>query len=298
MAAPCPVAQPTLLGRHSADASTGLNLPSLLNSNCRSAATADRCAACAYHARCPPGPEAHGKALAGPSRSVRSIDSACAPHACRDSHPIAHSARSLGLAGTWRRRLLPTSARAEGCEKNGKRSASRGRVRPGARTAPKPHMPAHGGPTEPASRSDLECRPRRPLACGRCWGPRRCGSSAEEACRGLSPPWRRADRRAATAGTHARRVARRPRRRDAGGATGDHGAWAGGPAAPAARPAAGRLPGAPRRPWWRRSGAVLFSPRFGMILWTVGVPPAPACRVEASFRVCMGEGSPKEVAGH
>ena len=206
MAAPCPVAQPTLLGRHSADASTGLNLPSLLNSTCRSAATADRCGACAYHARCPPGPEAHGRALARPSRSVRSIDCAHVPHACRDSRPIAHGARSLGLAGAWRRRLLPTSARAEGCEKNGKKSASGGRARPGARTAPKPHMPTHGGPA--ASRSDLKCRPRRPLHCGRCWGPRRCSTSAEEACRGLSPPWRRADRRAATAGTHDRRPGR------------------------------------------------------------------------------------------
>ena len=235
---------------------------------------------------------------AGPSRSARSIDCARVPHACRDSRPIAHGARSLGLAGTWRRRLLPTSARAEGCEKNGKRSASGGRARPGARTAPKPHMPAHGGPTEPASRSDLECRPRRPLACGRCWGPRRRGTSAEEACRGLSPPWRRADRRAAPAGTHARWVARRPRRRDAGGATGDHGAWAGGPGAPAARPAAGRLPGAPRRPWWRRSGALLFSTLFaegiGLSAWC----HAFACRSLVGIAVCMGEGYPSEVSRH
>ena len=74
MAAPCPVAQPTLLGRHSADASTGLNLPSRLNSTCRSAATADRCAACAYHARCPPGPIAMAERLRGRAgRSDRSI---------------------------------------------------------------------------------------------------------------------------------------------------------------------------------------------------------------------------------
>ena len=74
MAAPCPVAQPTLLGRHSADASTGLNLPSLLNSTRRSAATADRCAACANHVRCSPGSIAMAERLRGRAgRSDRSI---------------------------------------------------------------------------------------------------------------------------------------------------------------------------------------------------------------------------------
>jgi len=156
----------------------------------------------------------------------------------------------------------------------------------------------HGGPTEPASRSGRKSPPRRPPPCGRCWGPRRCGTSAEEACRGLSPPWRRADRRAATAGTHARRVARRPRRRDAGAAAGDQGAWAGGPAAPAARPAAGRLLGARRRPWWRRSGALLFSTQFadsiGLSTWC----HALACRSLVEIVVCMGEGYPSEVPRH
>ena len=50
---------------------------------------------------------------------------------------------------------------------------------------------------------DSTCRPA--ATAGSCWGPRRRGISAEEACRGLSPPRRRADRRAATAVTHARR---------------------------------------------------------------------------------------------
>ena len=74
MAAPCLAAQPTLLGRHSADASTGLNLPSLLNSTCPSTATADRCAACAHPARCSPEPKAMAERLQGRAgRSDRSI---------------------------------------------------------------------------------------------------------------------------------------------------------------------------------------------------------------------------------
>ena len=102
----------------------------------------------------------------------------------------------------------------------------------------------------------------------------------------------------ATGGAHARRVARRPRRRDAGGAAGDHGAWAGGTGAPAARPAAGRLPGARRRPWWRRSGALLYSYLFadgiGLSTWC----HALACRSLVGIVVSTGEGYPNEVPGH
>ena len=95
-----------------------------------------------------------------------------------------------------------------------------------------------------------------------------------------------------------RRVARRPRRIDAGTAAGDHGAWAGGPGAPAARPAAGRLPGARRRPWWRRSGALLYSYLFadgiGLSTWC----HALACRSLVGIVVSTGEGYPREVSGH
>ena len=132
MAAPCPAAQPTLLGRHSADASTGLNLPSLLNSTCRSAATADRCAACAHHARCPPGPVAMAERLQG--RAGRSDRSILPAHRAR-GETVARSLMARaplgwqvhGAGGCYLRALGPKATRRTARE--ARLAAERGPVR-------------------------------------------------------------------------------------------------------------------------------------------------------------------------